>query len=138
MHVAAGLPVLESALICSSGQVLPNLLSGLQPPPHLHTLGNYSSSWIPLFSRFLPPSLLPHPQSGYNLSSLGLCKMRPKLTSHTVSSFSSPSSAPTSLFLMAHSLFLSSLYSPVFFLKVCSTIHPLSPGTSAPWLLPAA
>ena len=87
-------PRAEPALICSSGQVLPNLLFWSAASFHLHTLGNYSSSWIPHSSLTFPASLSPSPPP----SRTQLLFPRPvqnEAQTHLlpVSSFSSPSSA---------------------------------------------
>ena len=137
MHVAAGLPVLSPPSFAAVDRCCLTSFSGLQPPSTSTPWGTILPLGFPtLLSRFLPPSLPPHLRLGLNLSSLGLCKMRPKLTSCLYLHLALlPRPYPLS-YSPIPTFFLSSLYSPVSQKSVL--LSTLSPGTSSPLAPPGS
>ena len=111
MHITAGLPVRSLPSSEAVNRCCLTFFSGLQPPSTSIPVG-----FPPLLSCFLLPSLPPHLRLGPNLSSLGLCKMRPKLTSCLY----------LHLALLPRPYPLSYSPIPTFFLSSCTRLFPIS------------
>ena len=126
MHVAAGLPVLSPPSFAAVDRCCLTSFSGLQPPSTCTPWGTI----LPLGKSAYPcvssvPSLPPHLRLGPNFSSLGLCKMRPKLTSCLYLHLALlPRPYPLSYSPIP--TFFSLILVLASFLKVCSAIHPLT------------